>query len=186
MAVPPNPRLSDVCAEFQVPTTTPLSAFRRGAGIVPDSPVNAGVPTTLPISLSQLAGAVRLTAVVNDASIDEVTLAPANPGVRIRMEPDGFCRGYRENGPDPTFFQWLIAGTANQFEFFAELVSGTAPSGPFGVWVPGNSTPTWILQTATPNATLECQIRVYVRIAGGATLDSGLFNMSVEKATDVI
>lgn len=36
-----------------------LLALRRGAGRVPDIPQNAGVPTNPPISLSQLAGAVK-------------------------------------------------------------------------------------------------------------------------------
>lgn len=60
MPVPANPTLSQVCAEFLVAGTTPLSSFRRGAGIVPDTPTNAGVPTTLPIHLSQLTGASRV------------------------------------------------------------------------------------------------------------------------------
>lgn len=59
MAVPANPTLTQVCAEFLAPSNTPLSHFRRGAGWVPDVPQNANVPTSLPLHLSQLAGAVR-------------------------------------------------------------------------------------------------------------------------------
>ena len=59
MAVPANPKLSDVCTEFLVAGNTPLSSFRRGAGIVPDTAANAGVPTGFPINLSQMAGSVR-------------------------------------------------------------------------------------------------------------------------------
>lgn len=59
MAVPANPSLSQVYAEFGAPAGTPLSAFLRGGAWVPHVPANAGVPTALPISLSQLAGAVK-------------------------------------------------------------------------------------------------------------------------------
>lgn len=59
MAVPSSPKLSDVCAEFLAPATTPLSAFVRGGAYVPNVAQNASVPTSVPINLSQLAGAVR-------------------------------------------------------------------------------------------------------------------------------
>lgn len=59
MAVPSNPTLTQVCAEFGAPSTTPLSAFVRGGAWVPNVAANNGVPTGLPISLSQLAGAVK-------------------------------------------------------------------------------------------------------------------------------
>jgi hypothetical protein len=61
MTVPANPTLTQVCAEYLVASNTPLSAFRRGAGIVPNTPINANVPTGLPIHLSQLAGSARYT-----------------------------------------------------------------------------------------------------------------------------
>jgi hypothetical protein len=63
VTVPANPKMSEVCAEYGVAITTPLSSFRRGAGIVPNTPQNAGVPTTLPIHLSQLAGSALYTPV---------------------------------------------------------------------------------------------------------------------------
>jgi hypothetical protein len=60
MAVPSNPKLTDVYTEFGAPVNTPLSAFLRGGAYVPNGPAaNAGVPTALPIKLSQLAGAVK-------------------------------------------------------------------------------------------------------------------------------
>jgi len=61
MAVPSNPKLTDVYAEFGAPAGTPLTAFVRGGSWVPNTAANAGVPTAPPISLSQLAGATRYT-----------------------------------------------------------------------------------------------------------------------------
>lgn len=52
MAVPANPKLSDVCTEFLAPATTPLSSFVRGGSWVPNTGANAGVPTALPLLLS--------------------------------------------------------------------------------------------------------------------------------------
>lgn len=80
MPVPANPKLSDVCAEFLVAGTTPLSAFLRGGGIVPNTAANAGVPTALPISLSQLAGATRYTNI-------GVTVTGDSTGYQFRAEP---------------------------------------------------------------------------------------------------
>lgn len=60
MAVPGPPvSLAAVRAEFGAPAGTPLSAFVRGGTWVPDIAQNAGVPTTPPIRLAQLAGAVK-------------------------------------------------------------------------------------------------------------------------------
>lgn len=59
MAVPGNPKLSDVYAEFGAPAGTPLSSFLRGGAYVPNVAANNNVPTSLPIRLAQLAGAVK-------------------------------------------------------------------------------------------------------------------------------
>lgn len=72
MAVPANPKLTDVYTEFGAPVNTGLSAFLRGGAYVPNGPAaNAGVPTALPINLSQLAGAVKysFTASASPASV---------------------------------------------------------------------------------------------------------------------
>lgn len=63
MALPNNPpiSLSQVRAEFNAPANAPLSAFRRGGAYVPNTPVNAGVPTGLPIKLTDLLGASAST-----------------------------------------------------------------------------------------------------------------------------
>lgn len=59
MAVSNPATMSSVYATFGAPANTHLSAFLRGGAYVPNGPAaNAGVPTALPIKLSQLAGAV--------------------------------------------------------------------------------------------------------------------------------
>lgn len=81
MAVSNPATMSSVYAEFGAPASTPLSAFLRGGAWVSNGPTaNAGVPTALPISLSQLAGAIKqnLTA---SASPTTVTGSSATSGV---------------------------------------------------------------------------------------------------------
>lgn len=72
MAVSNPASMSSVYAEFGAPAGTGLSAFLRGGAYVPNGPAaNAGVPTALPIALSQLAGAVKynFTASASPASV---------------------------------------------------------------------------------------------------------------------
>jgi len=102
MAVPSNPKLSDVCAEFGAPATTPLSAFVRGGAWVPNTAANAGVPASLPINLAQLAGAVAYTPIslggpttaygetfgtptsqVTYSNIITITVSGGNPGPSV-------------------------------------------------------------------------------------------------------
>lgn len=75
MALPASPpiSLSQVCAEFGAPANTPLTAFLRGGAWVPNTPVNAGVPASLPISLLQLLGAsayTSLSAIASPPSVE--------------------------------------------------------------------------------------------------------------------
>lgn len=51
--------LSQICTEFQVAQTTPLSSFYRGGAIVPNIPANNGVPTSGALSLSNFYNATR-------------------------------------------------------------------------------------------------------------------------------
>lgn len=59
MAVSNPASMSSVYAEFGAPAGTPLSSFLRGGAYVPNVAANNNVPTSLPINLQQLAGAVK-------------------------------------------------------------------------------------------------------------------------------
>lgn len=58
--VPPL-SLTEIYTEFGAPLGTPLSEFVRGGAWVPDTAENAGVPTTVPISILDLLGASAQT-----------------------------------------------------------------------------------------------------------------------------
>jgi len=59
MTLPTVPPIGmiEIQDEFLAPLGTPLSAFLRGGVWVPDSAANAGVPTALPIAMTDLLGA---------------------------------------------------------------------------------------------------------------------------------
>lgn len=71
MALPSSPpiTLAQVCAEFGAPANTPLTAFLRGGAYVPATPANLGVPTSLPLGLTQLLGASAATTPPLSASL---------------------------------------------------------------------------------------------------------------------
>jgi hypothetical protein len=68
MAVPSSPPITllDVVAEFG--GDGDLRSYLRGGAYVPNVPENSGVPTSLPISLLDLAGAVSIASVALDVS----------------------------------------------------------------------------------------------------------------------
>ena len=89
MAVPNPPSLSAVYAEFGAPAGTPLSAFVRGGAWVPNIAANSNVPTSLPIRLSQLAGAVKYVPIsINGPTTASIGSIPvARPPLHMSVSP---------------------------------------------------------------------------------------------------
>lgn len=184
-SVPPLDHVT-ICNFFGVPVTTPLSAFLRGAGIVPDYPANANVPTALPISRLQLLGADNVAPSsidLQDASADAITLSPADATASLSIENSGQVRQAINNAPSTFLYNWLGAGLASAWEFRATVQSGGLSGGSAtGVWLNGGgSSMSWFL-TRTNNAAggASCTLLIEGRPAGGgAVVDSALFNLSV-------
>lgn len=61
--------LGQVCTEFGAAATTRLGLFVRGGSYVPNTPINAGVPTAEPITLGDLLGASAFQASAAPASV---------------------------------------------------------------------------------------------------------------------
>lgn len=79
MAVSNPATLESVYTEFGAPQSTPLSAFLKGGSYVPNVSANSNVPVSLPISLSQLAGAVKYVNVgvtVSPTTVGNAGLSP--------------------------------------------------------------------------------------------------------------
>lgn len=197
MAVPANPRLTQVCSEFGAPATTRLSAFLRGGAWVPNTPANSSVPTSLPISLSQLAGAVNLAVNLTNHSVTGSIWSETNPDPppasfnhpaqsRIRVLAAGQLQGggsiggtYPEGTGDPNFTatnfsgEWLVAGSASDFECMLTVSAGSVFGSATATWLACSTDRTWTSATADTVCTL--QIRP---AGGGAALDSCTINLN--------
>ncbi len=94
--------LIEVQTEFLAPLGTPLSAFLRGGAFVPDTALNAGVPTVLPIELLDLLGSS-----IDPGDVTEVFTMTAE------VDGMGASSGYSDNNnlgvmtPDTTLEGWF-------------------------------------------------------------------------------
>ncbi len=129
-----------ICDEFQVARTTPLASFLRGAGIVPNSPANANVPTALPISMLDLLGAQRQSPIdiisQREAGF-ELTGSGLPAYAYASIDSDGKQRGSESYGAQQTITHtWLNFGVASDYRFRGTLTSGGVTGGSsFGVWL---------------------------------------------------
>lgn len=65
--------------------------------------------------------------------------------------------------------EWLLAGSASDFEVRATLNSGTTPSGTLGSWVALSTTRTWEL-SAPSGQVRSCELTVEIRRASDSTV----------------
>jgi hypothetical protein len=77
-------KLSDIVSEFVAPVGTPFSEFVRGGTYVPDTSQNAGVPTVLPLAITDFFGASNTSPLVltipQDPNNDFVVVQVIDPG----------------------------------------------------------------------------------------------------------
>jgi hypothetical protein len=134
MAVSNPATLESVYTEFGAPQGTGLSAFLRGGAYVPNVSQNANVPTALPISLSQLAGAVKyvpITANITPTSLSasgKLSAEPINTGTAT-------CNASGGNGS--TTYTWSRVSGATQIQASSagNLCGFSVPTGtPIGTY----------------------------------------------------
>lgn len=101
--------LGQVCTEFGAPATTHLGAFLRGGSYVPNTAGNAGVPTSLPITLGDLLGASAATGL--SVSLNRTSLSGIRVGAgsvttlqSVTATPSGGTPGY-------TYFWQYVSGS---------------------------------------------------------------------------
>ena len=166
--------LSDVYAEFSAPNGTALGAFVRGGSFVDDHPENSGVPTSKPISLSQLLGASKSTRLImiagdfefattgyNDGSgfVDQIgTLTPNEYTGReifhLHRDNSGLQTTiFQQNAGDIDQFYWtrmVINGPLwNNFEMLASSRAGIADNNGGFTWSGMNPTPGRFVEDAS-------------------------------------
>lgn len=152
--------LQNIQDEFLQPRGTPLSSFYRGAGIVPNSPQNAGVPTSGPISLLDFLGASRQSIALTNETVEaELAAGTATAGYRINS---GGTVDTLRNGAATGEGTWLLGGSAGDFEVFINVTSGSLSSGTAGSWVNLGSTQTWTRARTGPGVA-TCIFTVTIR-----------------------
>lgn len=186
-----NLSMSAILAEFGAPPGTPLTAFLRGGAWVPNTPINVGVPTSLPISIRNLLGASATPAPppinFTSASLFGSKFVPptATAEASYQVDNSGAVR-VSENFVTTTFETWRTGGVSSDYEIMATLTSGGAPdSGSVGVWQNASTSPSWGIQlTSAGNGYKQTQLSMQCRhIPTGNVVDTWSVNLSVETTT---
>lgn len=182
MAVPGLPlSLLNARAEFGLGAGGLLQLLRSPGGIVPNVPANAGVPQAAPISLSQLVGATSTVVQLASETISAVAISPNDATAGIQLNASGaFQRNVNNVFTNP--YNWLLTGSAADYEAVATLNSGTLTSGTIGSAVNLGTTRSWFVQrTANAAGVDSANITVIIRPAGGgSTLATATFQFNAE------
>jgi hypothetical protein len=154
MAVSNPATLESAYTEFGAPQGTPLSSFLRNGAYVPNTSANANVPTALPISLSQLAGAVKYVNV-------SATMSPTSMGSSCKLSQEPWTIGTA---------QAIASGGTGSYTYTWSRQSGSAviqgsPSGAFcsfSVSGAGVSTYSAVWQCVVSDGTSSATVTVSV------------------------
>lgn len=165
--------LDDIKGEFGL-TGQPvgLTQLYRGAGIVPNSPANANVPTSGSIDLLDFLGASNQSVSLSNETISALSVSPADASASYRLNANGLVQGIR-NGSTATEGTWLLGGSAGAFEVRATTVSGSLDSGTTGSWLNMGSTHTWTrTRTADTSGTSQWTGTIEIRDVATQTLQA--------------
>lgn len=172
-------------AEFGGATALPLNAYYRGAGLVPDTPQNAGVPTSGPISLSQFYGTASvsiLPAGFYNLSISGIPVGNAAfIGIQLFSSGTAFQVGTFAGSPHPNpnvqVANWLSPttpgiGSNYQAQFIPGSTSGAgvtwggSGSAAMNTWLLINTNLTFLLKGGgNSSGTGTLQIRSLAQIS---------------------
>jgi hypothetical protein len=159
--------ISDIKAEFGVSGSYSIRDFYRGAGIVPNTPANANVPTSGAISVLDFLGASNQSVSLSNDVITATSISPADATSIYQLNANGLIQGIR-NGSTATEGTWLLGGTASAFEVRATLQSGSLDGGSTGVWMNLGSTRNWQRNNSN-NASSTTSAVIFVEIRDVAT-----------------
>lgn len=160
MTLPASPpiTLQQIQDEFLAPRGTSLTSFYRGGAYVPNSPANAGVPTSGSIGTLGFLGATRQSVAIANASVTAVAVSPADSTATYTLNSNGLIQSTR-NGGTTTDGTWLLGGTASAFYVVATLQSGALDSGTTGTPLNLGSTHSWTrVRTANTSGTNSAQL----------------------------
>lgn len=188
MTLPLSPpiSLSAICAEFGAPSNTPLASFLRGGAFVPNTPGNSGVPTSLPISMSNLlgasgsgGGAVNLA----DHSLSS-SRGVGIASVTYQFKASGTIQWSEAPSNSGTYGgEWLLSGSAAAYDVRVTGVVNAVLTGiANGVWQNAAADWTAALSASVPATDFNDVLAVELRpTGGGATLATAAIGMYAER-----
>lgn len=119
MALPAAPPISllQIYTEFGAPVGTPLSQMLRGGQWVPNTPQNANIPTSLPISILDFIGASG-EAIFMPPALNVTANAPSGPQTaELRFYSNGELWALNTaNGDARVPGAWMTGGNGAEFE----------------------------------------------------------------------
>ena len=158
-----------------------LNAMRRGAGIVPDYPANAHVPSGSPIALSQLVGASTApppTVQLADASANRTQVGGT---VEAYLQFNGI---WVQNHFGTNLQRWNLDGNVSLYEARWTPISGAptvSGSAAVNTWVPLGGTCRWRL-IRTIDGTVSCSGTVQIRRASdGVVLATATWSLTATR-----
>lgn len=194
MALPTSGNISllDIKGEFGGDGA--LTSYYRGGSLVPNTAANAGVPTSGSISVRDFLGASKSVVQLTDRTI---THSPGISGTTgragIQLSLSGFpnqayeIRGTTNSRTDITG-EWLLSGSAADYEKRATIISGPTPGGvsggnqSYGTWVAGNTEAQWWNQNSISTTISTLVVRVEVReVATGTIVATADFTLEAKR-----
>lgn len=176
--------LAQIQTEFGAPAGTALGQFLRGGIYVPNTAQNLGVPTALPISISQFVGAGANPIVFPNTDVLGFTISPADATAGFILANTG-QRQQNVNGSVTDLGAWLTAGSAADYACFATVNSGTLTSGTTGVWENLGTSRSWTRVNtnnapSAPSVNLIIQIR---RVSDSVVMATATVNLTAQVDT---
>lgn len=181
MAVSSTPSMLELYSVFGAPNGTTLTQLVRGGAYVPNTPANSGIPTAPPLDLLDFVGATAQQVQLTGGTVTAIAISPNDATAGYQLTSGGAAQQL-VNGVASTLYNWLLSGSASDFDVFATLNSGTLTSGTTGSWLNMGTTRSWTVQrTVNAAGVNSANITLQLRPAGGgATLATAVIQLNAE------
>lgn len=157
--------LSQVQTEFGGANPISINEYYRDGALVPDTTVNAGIPTAGQISISQFystSASVPTVALAAKTIDDTQSSGTANAAISFgNTGSNGYAGEWLNPNPQPTTF-------CDNYEILATVVSGTLSSGTAGSWLNLGTARGWS-RTRSSSGTSACTVNFKIRKVGTGT-----------------
>ena len=154
--------IDDIVAEFGGSAPDGMDEYYRGGTYVPDTSINSSIPTTGAISITDFYGSTLTVPDFNLATYAAHDNTESLSLASITFNTNGTIT-VSGNLAVPTSGTWATGGTitGGDWEIFASLTTGTAPTGPaLNNWHALSTARIWSMATTgTDSGTLSITLR---------------------------